>query len=215
MRAHGQLPPKHTSLLFFFFNHKTALFSLSVSLGLPRPWEFPQDGALTEMLDWPSVLGTGEVRRPWPQNYDCPVLWAWVSSSTYSVRALWLASSHPIHSGLTQAEEWPCSAQRQWCPVPAQPSGSWERAWLLVSEQGGGAPWGKPVTCLGQLVLTSHRGTVYPTKPEAHCSLISATHTPCWDAFPEAHSLWEHTKKQHPGLLQKHSWCSSHMTWRL
>lgn len=55
---------------------------------------------------------------------DCPVLWACVNSSVHSVRALWLASSHTIHSGLTQAEEWPCSAQRQQCPVPAQPSGS-------------------------------------------------------------------------------------------
>lgn len=150
VRPHGQLPPKHTSLsLSLFFFHKTVLFFLFVSLGPPRPWEFPQNGVLTEMLDWPSVLGTEEVRRPWPQKYDCPILWAWVNSSMYSARALWLASSHSIHSGLTQAEEWPCSAQRQWCPFPAQPSGSWEReggCWFQSREEG---PMGEGCDLLG------------------------------------------------------------------
>lgn len=108
----------------------------------------------------------------------------------HSVRALWLGSSHTIHLGLTQAEEWPRAAQRLslLSQVEAEREGS---CWSQNREEG---PWGWPVTCLKQLVLTSHRGTVYPTKLEVHYSHASRSY-PLLGWIFYRHTVCENTQR--------------------
>lgn len=170
MRAHGQLPPKHTNLPTI-----KLLFTPTLILGPSRLWDFPQ--MQCSQLGWIDP-GCWELRR-WSDlgHRSLTFLFCGLESTLVCIQwelipSTW-SDSGWVGSGLALLRG--SGVQSPLSQVEAETVGS---CWSQSIEEGpGGGLW----PAWGQLVLTSPRVTVYPTKPEAHYCVISATPTPCWD----------------------------------